>query len=221
MSHFEDTMIFCQNTNLIALFQLLLLRASISRWFSNVYFYNDMQLFSYMSIITFAPHFSRLHCVPGPVLRCKKLTVLWGECRTDQNIWCLKVFLRFMRFWRKFPAGSVIDGLAFLYRVLPPGFVGQMQSTLQDVVCLYCSRPAMHCEKNEFPPPPPDELGNFRSQFFKKWTCRNLVTTLLPLFPTGFFFRIYVINWQQSFTFIISNAYIPKQMDVCCSTFSF
>ena len=116
-----------------------------------------------------------------------------------------------MRFWRKFPAGSVIDSLAFLYSVLPLPLVLWVKCAehfAQDVVCWYCSRPAMHCEKNEFPPPP-DELGNFPSQFFKKWTCRNLVTTLLPSSSE------YVINWQQSFTFIISNAYIFRNKWMC------
>ena len=95
-----------------------------------------------------------------------------------------------------------------------PGFVGQMQSTLQDVVCRYCSRPAMHCEKNEFPPQP-DELGNFPSQFFKKWTCRNLVTTLLPLFSPLASSSEYVINWQQSFTFIISIMHRYSETNGC------
>ena len=190
-----------------------------------------------MCIITFAPHFlhlmesvSRLCFLPFICGSFYRPCGTWFEYLRTWSCPLLPVVVAVGETFKNFEVYALLKEIScgqcdwqpcIFVQCATPGFVGQMQSTLQDVVCWYCSRPAMHCEKNEFSPPPPDELGNFPSQFFKKWTCRNLVTTLLALFPTGFFFRIYVINWQQSFTFIISNAYIVKQMDVCCSTFSF
>ena len=70
-----------------------------------------------------------------------------------------------MRFRRKFPGGSVIDSLAFLYRVLYLLCVNAAFGSNANMVCWYIAlgrhSSIIHVKKNEFQPPPPDELGNF------------------------------------------------------------